>query len=492
MPNLILRRLLPCLLLCALLCAALSGCGIVIFSDPTAVDPPGTDAASPGTQAPVPGTTAAVTKVHNAYAAYAEAYLARIAAERNDFEGATVFLASPRDSLLLPGDEANAYNAALAARNQSVEETLHVRLAVSAVEEAAFADMVHQSVQADEYFSHLLLIPQKQIGVFAANASLMNLRSVPFLDLSLPYFDADSIPAATAGSVVYAAAGPASFEETTLSAVYFNRGMLEAGGLDLPYRLVYDGKWTWDAFFAYTAAVSSLDADGETPASFSSQYAASNLPATVFFSEGGRFVRSERGAAPVLAYSVEGDAERAALLARLFADPARHRDAESGVSVFHTGRSLFLLDRLYLMSWMPNSVQRWGILPFPKAAEEQPSYRSLASDDALFFAVQRNSVEAETASAVLRALNAASYGVLSEAYVDTAMNTLLRDNDSANMLELIAFSRTYDFAYSFGPSLRELAFATYAGFAELAGGTPLSSFVYRIASANNALAVRYG
>ena len=72
MPNLILRRLLPCLLLCALLCAALSGCGIVIFSDPTAVDPPGTDAASPGAQAPVPGTTAAVTKVHNAYAAYAE------------------------------------------------------------------------------------------------------------------------------------------------------------------------------------------------------------------------------------------------------------------------------------------------------------------------------------------------------------------------------------------------------------------------------------
>ena len=59
---------------------------------------------------------------------------------------------------------------------RGVEEAVHVRLAVSVVDENSFPDMVRQSVQADEYFSDLLLIPQKQLGTFAASDSLINLR----------------------------------------------------------------------------------------------------------------------------------------------------------------------------------------------------------------------------------------------------------------------------------------------------------------------------
>ncbi len=480
------RRLLPLLLCAALL---LSGCGIIVFSDPTGEDPADTgephDTSAPVTAAP----TDLPDKVTNRYAEYARAYLAQIAKTGADFGGATVFLAAPRDTCLLPGSEASVYGDALAARNEAVETALNVRLSVSVVDETSYADLVLQSVRADSYYSDLLVLPQKQIGAFAANGILLNLRSLPFLDLSQPYFDADSLAAATAGKASYAVAGAASFEEATLCAVFFNRGMMEEAGLELPYAQVYGGTWTWDSFFAYTT--SSVTAGVNGPNSFAYQYAADMLPSAVFFSVGGRFTDSYAGTAPTVSYSEEEE-NLAAVVRRLFTDPFRHTDAESGVSAFHTGGSLFLLDRLYLMSWMPNSAVRWGILPFPKATEEQSSYRSLASGDALFFGTQINTLDTEKVSVLLRAINAASYGVITEAYVEYAMNDLLRDNDSANMLEIISFSRTYDFAFSFGSTVSEIANATYTGFSNFAAGASFGSIRTWADAANRRLAQRFG
>ncbi len=480
------RRILPLLLSAALL---LSGCGIIVYSDPTGEDPAVTDDAR-GAAAPVTSASADFPdKATNRYAEYAKAYLAQVTKTGADLGGASVFLAAPRDTCLLPGGEATAYSAALAARNETVESALNIRLSVSVVDESAYADLVLQSVRADAYYSDLLMLPQKQIGSFATNGILMNLRSIPFLDLTLPYFDADSLAAATAGKASYAVAGAASFEETTLCAVFFNRGMMEEAGLELPYSQVYAGTWTWDSFFSYAASSVTTGVNG--PSSYAYQYSKDMLPSAVFFSAGGRFTDSSAGSAPTVAYTRE-DAGLAAVVTRLFTNPLRHTDASSGVSAFHTGGSLFLLDRLYLMSWMPNSAVRWGILPFPKAEEKQSSYRSLVSDDALFFGTQINTLDTGKTSVLLRALNAASYGVLTEGYVDYAMNTLLRDNDSANMLEILAFSRTYDFAFSFGPMVSELAYATYTGFSNLSTGTPFENVFSWVDSANRRLAQRYG
>ena len=92
---------------------------------------------------------------------------------------------------------------------------------------------------------------------------------------------------------------------------------------------------------------------------------------------------------------------------------------------------------------------------------------------------------------VLSALNAASCGVLSEAYVQYAMNELLRDNDSANMLSIISASRSYDFALAFEHSINSLSDATTKGLADLAGGLSVSALLSRAAAANRQLTSRF-
>ena len=488
--------------LCACLLAALtllSGCGIIILNKPTAdtssPSSSGDGTASTDTAHSTPDTLPPNADQSAHYAAYADAYLRRITGNGYDFESASFIIATPRTELFHPTDADNTYSSAIFQRNTTVEEALNIRLTSSAVDEESFFDQLHASVLADEYFADLLLIPEGKIGTFAAGGVLTNLRSMPLLDLTQPYFDADSVEAATAGNILYAAAGQASQEITALDAVYFNRTLFEENGVEIPYSLVYEGRWTWDAFFASASAVTGINAYAaangiETFSSFAYQYAEELLPSAVFYSCGERFVRSAEGESPVLLLSEEASAA-AETVARLFGDPDAHKDTASGVARFHGGKSLYLIDRLYLMSWMPDSRQNWGILPLPKGTEEQKNYISLADDSALFFAVQSGAAHTARTSVVLSALNAASYGVLTEAYIDYAMNHLLRDNDSANMLEIIAFSRAYDFALAFGHVNTALASATTVGMTDLAHGTPFSAILTRTAAADRELATRY-
>ena len=473
----------------------LQSCSLIIINDPTAdVDDPADTGDSMETVEPADPTLGYVppkVDTEKTNQAYAAAYLKSVADNGYDLDGATVFLSVPYESVIGDESQPDVYSRAKHERNRAVEEALGIRLATTLTDSNALFDALQASIKSDEYFADLILLPQKDIGTFAAANLLFNLRSAPFLDLTQPYFDAASAEAATAAHKTYAVAGPASFEETSLSAVYFNRSLMELHGLDLPYASVYSGEWTWDEFFRYCAAVSTINGSLDTKIhSYSTQYAAPYTPSNVFFSCGGSFVDSRAGTTPRIAFSQENSAA-ADVVSRLFADLNRNRDTENGLNQFYTGQSLFLLDRVYLMSWIPGSEDDWGILPLPKLNAEQKNYVSLTDESALFFAMQKNTVNAETASIVLSALNAASYGVLTDAYIDLALRDMLRDNDSANMLEIIANSRTYDFALAFGPANDSLVAATVGGMIDLSNGVRYSTVCGRIAAADKQLASKY-
>ncbi len=473
----------------------LQSCSLIIINDPTAdgSDPTATGDSFETVQPADPTLGYVPPKVDSdkAHRAYAAAYLKSVADNGYDLNGATVFISAPYESVMGDDSQPDVYSRAKYERNKAVEEALGIRIATTLSDAGTLFDALQSSVKADEYFADLILLQQKDIGTFAAANLLFNLRSAPFLDLSQPYFDSASVSAATAGHKTYAVAGPASFEETSLSAVYFNRSMMEWNGLPLPYTSVYNGTWTWDEFFRYCAAVSDINGSTDTRVySYSTQYAAPYTPSNVFFSCGGTFVNSQAGSTPKIAFSKD-NSDEAGVITRLYTDLNRNRDTENGLNQFYTGQSMFLLDRLYLMSWIPNCEDDWGILPMPKLNEEQKAYVSLTDESALFFAMQKNTVSAETASVVLSALNAASYGVLTDAYIDLALRDMLRDNDSANMLEIIAHSRTYDFALAFGPANDSLVSATVGGMIDLADGNKFSSICGRIGEADKQLASKY-
>lgn len=122
---------------------------------------------------------------------------------------------------------------------------------------------------------------------------------------------------------------------------------------------------------------------------------------------------------------------------------------------------MFLIERLSVAKEIAASEARWGIVPLPKGDESQESYRTLMSNDSLFFAVPATCNNAEIVSRTISALNAASLGYMVDAWVTDAMYYYLRDNDSVNMMEKICYSAYYDMAYTFGTYDTNISNSTY-------------------------------
>ena len=433
--------------------------------------------------------TAVKSPIDNAllYETISDAYLESI--PREDYNGASFLITAPRTDVLFPDDTALVYSAKKHERNQRVENHFEISLTDAIIDENTFPALVRASMQAEEYYSDLLMIPQYQIGAFAANGSLLNLNSLPFLDLSKPYFNADSTEAATVNKAIYAVAGAASFEPATLTAVYFNRDLFTENDFPLPYEKVKDGTWTWDALLALGTAVSDINANsGKSLVSYCTEYAADTLASAIFFSAGGKFVR-QNGDAPYIAYS-ETDRPAASFIEAVFSDKNVLKGT-SAVSRFYAGESLFLMDRLYLMDWMINGRVNWGIVPLPKESESQKDYVSLSDECALFFATPRNNIHAARTAHILSALNAAHYGVINDAYITHTLYHTVRDNDTANMLGIIMHSRTYDFAFSFGRTDETLAKVSYLGMNELAGNRSFDEILKRITETDTHLKKTY-
>ncbi len=449
----------------ALLLAAsllFSGCGTTV--DTASQTDDFTDQET-GTQLPTESIT--VIDCSEQYKKAAASYLAAL--PEADFENESFLIAAPRTDVLRPEESSTVYSAAKYERNQQIEERYNIHLIASAVPEADYAETVRLSVQADEYFADLLMLPQYSIGAFVANNLLLNINSMPLFYKDMPFFDKTSAEAASIGNQTYAIAGPASFEESLQTVMFFNRDLFTENALPLPYDDVYAGTWTWDRFFEICASVSAINATAETPyASYAMQYTTDTLPASVCYACDEKMIRKE-SSLPTLAFG-ETTERVLSVLRALYGETNAHTDADSGINRFYTGQSLFLLDRLYVMTWMTNGKENWGILPLPKADAAQSGYVTLASPDTLFFGVQRNTSDVMRTSVILSALNAASYGVISDAYLNDALHTTLRDNDSANMLEILTNGRTYDFAYSFGWTDSTLAGATFAGLKRFALG----------------------
>ncbi len=450
----------------------LSGCGTSADTDTPPVHTEGeTDTDTPHTSSPEQVTVIDRT---DAYKAAAQTYLDAL--PEADFENASFVIATPRTDVLRPEENSTVYSAAKYERNKQIEEKYNILLVPTAVNEADYAETVRVSVQADEYFADLLMLPQYAIGTFVTNDLLLNVNSMPFFRADMPYFDYGSADAATIGDATYGIAGAASFEEAMQTALFFNRDLFTDNNLTLPYEDVYSGSWTWDRFFEICASVPGInEATGTNLASYSSQYAADTLPASVFYSCGETMIRKESGT-PVLALA-EDTSEALSVLLSLYSDASAHTDTDSGVSRFYSGESLFMVERMYVMDWMINGNVSWGILPLPKADASQSGYVTLASPDTLFFGVQKNTSDVMKTSVILSALNASSYGVISDAYLTHTVHHVLRDNDSANMIEILASARTYDFAYSFGRADGILFESTYGALEAIASGGDFAELI---------------
>ncbi len=390
-----------------------------------------------------------------------------------DYNGAAFMIATPSPSLIDPDNTPTAMSKFAYDRREEIANRYNVKISCKTVSADAMYDELRIACLANDFYADMVMIPQYMVHTYVASGTLMNMNSLPFLDFESGYNMETGVAAGSALSASYAAGSWTSLDQGGLPAVFFNKELIAETGLEDPYDLVRRGEWTWDKFFTYTAAVSSINDSRDPSLAAVSTYGIGNDPDSladmVYFSEGNRFIQSGQGVYPSIEINTDGAYHALSDARALVSDPLK-ASPESAISSFAEGKALFLIDRLDTMNTISNSRAVWGILPLPKASAEQEKYYSLVPCGSLMSAVPANSTGAEKVSRIMSALNVCSLGYATEAYLSDCMNYRLRENESIFCVEKICYGAVWDMAYTVGGGDESVQNATYMGFRSAAAG----------------------
>lgn len=382
---------------------------------------------------------------------WAEAYLKALPSR--NYNGASFIITSPDTSMFDPS-EISYLSDAVSKRNRAVEEKFGVTISYAKSDLPKMLEDAKKNAAAEMFYSHIMSIPFESTGSFVSEGLLMNLRSLPLLDTTMPYFNQSSVAALSAGNKIFGIAGEATPASRELPAVFFNKNVAENLNLEDLYTLALESGLTWDKFHeisnAATAAEGFVGAVVENGATCD----------YIFASVGEKFVSSGEMKVPTVGFANYSMDVSATHYRRIRDSAAGAGIAqESSVDAFKSGNVLFTIGKISDLDRFSSSSVSLGILPMPKVSADS-SYLSLAGGKAPIFTVTEGVTDSEMVSLVLSGLCASSYGVFTEEYVNYLHASLLPDSRSADVLEFITGTAVYDLSTAFGEVSPELRAGT--------------------------------
>lgn len=414
----------------------------------------------------------------------AKAYLASL--PEHDFDGASFIITAP-DPFLFEPSEISYISKDISERNRAVEEKYNVTISAEKSDIATMYEQAKTSAAAGMFYSHVMIMPQMNVPTFDGAGLLMNLRSMPCFDMTAPYFNASSAAALSVGDRTLGIAGEALPASTGLTALVYNKNIANAIGEDTLYSTAVDGLLTWDVVNEYYAAALALGYIG------GATDGADAIDA-LYIASGQNYISAAEGRTPSVAianYSMNS----AALQYRTMRDIA----AKAGVGLdgaynaFREGKVLFTIAKIGELDSLNSENTTLGVLPIPKTVSpdadvKSTPYRHLADGLTEVFTVTADVTDSVMVSLVLSALNAASYGKVTESLADYLHATLLPDSRSADIYEIMAKSATYDMASAYSTTYDELAAGTVSLVRYIIESGDFSAFQSSVDAANRYLA----
>ncbi len=296
---------------------------------------------------------------------------------------------------------------------------------------------------------------------------LCDLSSIATLDLERSWWDQNSVAEYDIGGRQYTVSGDICFFAKSAPVVNFvNKQMLEDYSLDDPYQLVRDGRWTLDKM-KEMAAAASHDLNGNGEVDVDDSFGFMNEPSSVsYFMIGFGIDYSTRGSDDSIELSFYSDRAATAIekLVPFMRDKTTTLYAQDYMAdysndpygllfqpTFMSNRALFYSNQLLLALDFRGMDADFGILPLPKLDESQPEYCSttnIAWCDNLI--VPATNTDLERTGYILEAMGYYSQQLVTPAFIETTvLGKSLRDEDSAEMIELIYSTQVYDIALMF-------------------------------------------
>lgn len=390
-----------------------------------------------------------------------------------DFGGKTVSIYVRGDTIdteFTADNDGDIVNDALYTRNMKVEERLNVDLNIFANTTTDFWG------QREIYMNTVIaavMAGDKSIDIAGGLSVLHPIMiqndiffdmlgdGMEHLEFTRPWWSTSLIDKLAVGGRLYLASGEASLGVIKgMMCFLFNKKQISDFGLDDPYKLVTDGKWTLDALREMSAvAYQDLNGDGAVDVGDNFGLVIDNENHAVNFTTACGLTPMSYDSEGVPHFDMASEKfvdvmDRCKEMVEWDSSAVNFDNKREYAEAFPSGRAMFITAEFASVVIFRDSDTDFGVIPFPKYDEAQDRYITTPRSTFSAFSIPITA-DKEITSAVLEAFASESYRTVSPAYFESALKVKYsRDEISAQMFDIIKGGVEYDFGLTSAQMLK--------------------------------------
>lgn len=359
-------------------------------------------------------------------------------------------------------------------RNRAVEEALGIRFEyvdnnVNGKTDDASPNVRTQIMAADDFADIIFLNGKSFKSLLADDGMLLDFGDFKNLDIGASWWNQNAVEAFTFGNTTKVLTGDISLYSSFAPMLLFlNKNVADIYKLDNCYDLVRSGKWTYDRMKEMCVAVAD-DLNGDTVLDENDRFGMAEqagLVGDMLTSCGVKFTDRDSSGKLIPALNTEKTASLVAEFVTFLNDNSINCCAgnysgkfknvffDLHIPMFKNDQILFNYQQLLIAFELRAMDADYGLIPFPKYDEAQENYITATSNSWItFVCVPATVQDTDRIGYVLDALGYYSKQLVTPEFIDTTVRAKsLRDDDSAEMLEIILGNTVYDIAavYNWG------------------------------------------
>ncbi len=349
---------------------------------------------------------------------------------------------------------------------------------VDGINSTSVVDIVKNQVTSGLHTYDICFDSLGRASTLALENMLLDIRTVPGIDLSKPWWDQNAVDDLSISDKVFFTCGDINtYDDQGTWCVLFNKNLKSKLNIEEDfYQIVRDDNWTFDKFVEICKSDITSDSSGDGVLDEKDTWAFGTETYNIYVhvvAGGHKIAQKDNEDIPYLTLSNDTEATY-----KILGDVLEFYNDQSTVMVanappytnkgftnvweetvhksFVEGRELFYMCGLINVASFRKMEDEFGILPVPKYSKAQDRYYHTVSRDnatVMFLPTTIPAEDLENLGTVISAISEYSKYVVTPAYYDVQLKYRdSRDDESGEMLDLIFASRTFDLgcAYSWG------------------------------------------
>jgi len=357
-------------------------------------------------------------------------------------------------------------------RNLTIEETFNVNIKEIPIPVDNINRRFRDTVQAGDDIYDAAYIPcnvgsSTPIGALITSDLMHNLNNIPQLNIDREWWNQSILKDSVIGTSrsLYFLFGDINiFPLQAAYCIFINEDMISNLGLELPYNLVKEGKWTYDAMYEYMKAGAQLNGGAENfrweadgPAIYGlTSFSGGAL--SLLLASGERGVEIDGDGMPYLTFETERFHNVVEKLGQMLAtrSEGHYHTANNAAphhfeQIFGNSRAVMMAGELKASDLYRDMEETYGIVPMPKYDESQSRYYVPLTVQGPVLTIPTTNNNTERAGIILDAMAYLSTKDVRPIFFDVTMSQKrLRNDESIEMLQIIRDSLFFDIGFAYG------------------------------------------